>query len=113
VLDLLIEVESNSWRTIHDLVAQEILEQGLVTPGADRRTWKQNLSSLSKRFAEFCRGSSLVPSEEMLELVRRTFIYRNNLDVLGTERVAAPALQSFSQLLQDIPSLEVRAISFS
>lgn len=108
VLDLLVEVESNSWRTIHDLVAQEILEQGLVTPGADRRTWKQNLSSLSQKFAEFCRGSSLVPSEEMLELVRRTFIYRNNFDVLGTERVAAPALQSFSQLLQDIPSLEGR-----
>lgn len=108
VLDLLVEVEGNSWRTTHDLIAQEILEQGLTASGADRRTWKQGLSSLAKDFAEFCRGSSLVPSEEMLELVRRTFIYRNNLDVLGTERVAAPALQSFSQFLQDIPLPEGR-----
>jgi tetratricopeptide (TPR) repeat protein len=108
VLDLIVEVEGNSWRTTHDLIAQEILEQGLTASGADRRTWKQGLSSLAKDFAEFCRGSSLVPSEEMLEVVRRTFIYRNNLDVLGTERVAAPALQSFSQLLQDIPLPEGR-----
>jgi tetratricopeptide (TPR) repeat protein len=108
VLDLLIEVEGNSWRTTHSLIAQEILELGLVNPGSDRRTWKQNLSNLAKSFAEFCRGNGLIPGEEMLELVRRTFIYRNNLDVLGTERVAAPALQSFSQLLQDIPSPEGR-----
>ena len=107
-LDLLIEIGGNSWRTIHNLIAQEILEQGLINPGSDRRTWKQNLSNLAKNFAEFCRGNSLSPSEEMLELVRRTFIYRNNLDVLGTERVAAPALQSFSQLLQNIPSPEGR-----
>jgi len=110
VLDLLVEVEGNSWRTTHNLIAQEILEQGLglVSPSSDRRTWKQNLSLLAKSFAEFCRGSSLIPNEEMLELVRRAFIYRNNLDVLGTERVAAPALQSFSQLLQDIPLAEGR-----
>jgi tetratricopeptide (TPR) repeat protein len=107
-LDLLIEVEGKSWRTTHNLIAQEILEQELTNPGSDRRTWKQNLSNLARSFAEFCRGNSLVPSEEMLELVRRTFIYRNNLDVLGTERVAAPALQSSSQLLQDIPSPEGR-----
>jgi tetratricopeptide (TPR) repeat protein len=107
-LDLLIEVGGNSWRTTHNLIAQEILEQGLITPGSDRRTWKQNLSNLAKNFAEFCRGNSLSPSEEMLEILRRTFIYRNNFDVLGTERVAAPALQSFSQLLQDIPSPEGR-----
>jgi tetratricopeptide (TPR) repeat protein len=50
----------------------------------------------------------LIPSEKMLDLVRRTFIYRNNLDVLGTERVASPTLQYFSQLLQDIPSSEGR-----
>jgi len=68
-----------------------------------RRAWRVNLYH-----AEFCRGSSLIPNEEMLELVRRAFIYRNNLDVLGTERVAAPALQSFSQLLQDIPLAEGR-----
>jgi len=107
-LDLLIEVEGNSWRTTHNLIAQEILEQELINPGSDRRTWKQNLSNLAKSFAEFCRGKGLIPSEDMLKLVRRTFIYRNNLDVLGTERVATPALQNFSQLLQDIPSSEGR-----
>lgn len=108
VLDLLIELEGNAWRTTHHLVAQEVLEQGLIAAGADRRTWKQSLSILAKSFAEFCRGSSLIPSEEMLELVRRAFIYRNNYDVLGTEKMIAPALQSFSQLLQDIPSPEGR-----
>ncbi len=106
VLDILIEEKGKYWRTTHDLVAQEVLTQGLITPGADRRTWKQNLSLLAKSFAELCRGNSLNPSEEMLELVRRTFIYRDNSDVLGTEKVATN--QSFSLLLQDIPSLEGR-----
>lgn len=102
---ILIE-EGQYWRTIHELVAQEVLEQGLISPGADRRTWTQKLSPLAKDFAQFCRGSSSIPSEEMLELVRRTFIYRDSSDVLGTETVARP--QSFSQLLQDVPVPEGR-----
>jgi tetratricopeptide (TPR) repeat protein len=54
-------------------------------------------------FAELCRGSSPVPSDDMLEIVRRTFIYRDNIELLGTERSAG---KQFSQLIQDIPSGE-------
>lgn len=39
----------------------------------------------------------------MLEVARRTFIYRDNTELLGTERSAT---KQFAQLLQDIPSPE-------
>jgi tetratricopeptide (TPR) repeat protein len=100
--ELLVETEPGVWRTAHDLLATEILEQTLTPADSDRRLWRQNLSSLSKSFAQFCRGSDSVPSEEMLELARRTFVYRDNVDPLGTERES----KYFSQLIRDIPSKE-------
>jgi tetratricopeptide (TPR) repeat protein len=105
ILDLLVEVQDGEWRTSHNFIAQEIIEQFLAPSDLqDRRIWKQRLSTLAKEFAEFCRSNSIVPSEEMLEIARRTFIYRDNLDLLGTERVASTEIRSFSKLLQDIPS---------
>ena len=100
-LDLVVEVHEGVWRTVHDLIAQEILEQLLWPTGTDRRLWKQNLSPRAVEFAKFCRGDHAVSSEEMLELARRTFIYRDNVDLLGTER---SALKTFAQLIEDISS---------
>lgn len=102
-LELLVEVQEDVWRTAHDLFAQEILEQLLWPNGPDRRPWRQNLSSWAKEFAYFCRGESAIPSEDMKEIASRTFIYRDNTDLLGTERSAHP---TFAQLIDDIPSLE-------
>ena len=102
-LELLIEVQEDIWRTAHDLFAQEILEQLLWPTGPDRRLWRQNLSLWAKAFAHFCRGESAIPSEDMKEIASRTFIYRDNTDILGTERSAQ---RTFAQLIDDIPSLE-------
>ena len=102
-LDLLIEVEPGTWRTAHEVLTTEILQQLLWPSSTDKRLWKQNLSRWAKDFAEFCRGSGAVASEKMLEVARRTFIYRDNTELLATERSAS---KQFAQLLQDIPSVE-------
>lgn len=51
----------------------------------------------------FCRGADAVPSELLLEIARRVFIYRDNSELIGTERSAS---QLFSRLVHDIPSEE-------
>jgi len=102
-LDLLVQVEPRTWRTAHVIVANEILEQLLWPTSSDRRLWKQNLSSWAIEFAEFCRGSTPVPGETMLEVARRVFIYRDNVELLGTERSGT---RQFAQIVQDIPSRE-------
>lgn len=102
-LDLLIEDEIGIWRTAHDLIAVEIMEQLLLPSLSDRRIWRQNLSSWSIDFAHFCTLGDSIQSEEMLEVARRVFIYRDNIDILGTEKSAN---RTFSQLIQDIPSNE-------
>jgi tetratricopeptide (TPR) repeat protein len=102
-LELLIRLEEGRWRTAHNLIAVEILKQLLWPSSSDRRLWKQNLSQWARDFAEFCRGSGAVPSEELLEVVRRVFVYRDNSELLGTERAG---LNQFSQLIDDIPSKE-------
>lgn len=100
VRDVLVAPKEESWRTAHELIAREIIEQVLSWGQSDSRIWRQNLSTWSRMFAEFCRGTDLIPSSDMLEIVRRTFIYRDNADVLGTERSGS---QSFAQILDDIP----------
>jgi tetratricopeptide (TPR) repeat protein len=100
---LVVETSRGLWRTTHDLVAVEILQQYLWPNPRDRRLWRQNLSRFSMEFIDLCRGSSPVPSEELLEIVRRTFIYRDNTELLGTERSETT---NFSQLIKDIPSDE-------
>jgi tetratricopeptide (TPR) repeat protein len=105
LFDLLVEQDEEEWRVSHELIAVEILEQLLSPSNGDRRLWRQSLSSWAIEFAGFCRGDGIIFSEEMLEIVRRTFIYRDNVDLLGTERSAT---QAFSQLVEDIPSREGR-----
>lgn len=107
VLDLLITTDATRWRTTHDLVAAEILEQLLTPNSADRRVWAQQLSEWAVEFAHFCCGWSPVPSEEMLEVARRTFVYRDNTELLGTERAGT---KQFAQLIQEIPSDEGKLV---
>jgi tetratricopeptide (TPR) repeat protein len=104
-LSLLVESDSEEWRVAHELLAVEILRQLLTTPTIDPRLWRQGLSSWALDFIEFCRGNAVVLSEEMTEVARRAFIYRDNVDVLGTERAASG---NFSHLIEDIPSREGR-----
>ena len=104
-LDLVVETGNSEWRTSHDLISTEILRHLLSLGAADTALWRQNLSKWSIEFAGFCRGSGPIPSESMLEVARRTFVYRDNVELLGTER--SGTLQ-FAQLIRDIPVTEGR-----
>ena len=100
-LELLIDVGSGRWRTAHDLIAEEVLTQ-LLTPGDEERlNWRQQLSAWSIEFAHTCRGRDNIPSDELTEIARRAFIYRDNSNLLGTERSGE---RRFSQLIDDIPT---------
>lgn len=102
-LDLLVESGAGEWRTAHHLIALEVMQQ-VLAPGASQErevVWRQNLSSWGKDFASFCRGAEQTTSDRLLELVRRVYIYRDNIEVLGTERAGH---RRFAQLVEDIPS---------
>lgn len=106
-LDLLVESHGGAWRTGHPLIALEIMMR-FLTPGEslDRENvWRQNLSKWSKEFADLCSDNGNANSDILLELARRVFIYRDNTEVLGTERAAS---KNFSQLIDDIPSISGR-----
>ena len=102
-LELLVESQRGEWRTSHQLVALEIMQR-LLSPGNGREreaVWRQNLSRWGRGFASFCQQGDHPRSDRLLELVRRVFVYRDNIEVLGTERAAQ---QQFAQLVEDIPS---------
>ena len=102
-LDLLVENQRGEWRTSHQLVALELMQR-LLSPGNGREheaVWRQNLSRWGRGFASFCQQGDHPRSDRLLELVRRVFVYRDNIEVLGTERAAQ---QQFAQLVEDIPS---------
>ena len=103
--DLVVEARNGEWRTSHDLIATEVLRH-LLSPGRrDQNLWKQNLSDWAKQFAYFCRGTAPVVGDTMLEIARRTFLYRDNVELLGTERANS---RQFAQLIMDIPAREGR-----
>ena len=106
-LELLIVNPQAEWRTTHHLIAHEIMQQILAPKGSQEyeTVWRQNLSSWGENFASFCEGDEGPPSDRMLELARRVFIYRDNVEVLGTERAAQ---KQFAQLIEDIPSSQGR-----
>ncbi len=103
VLELLVENQPGEWRTSHHLIALEVLEQLLSPPASHERAsvWRQSLSGWAKDFGTFCRGEDHAPSDRLLELVRRVFIYRDNTELLGTERSGA---RRFAHLVEHIPS---------
>ena len=96
--ELFVETAPGEWRIGHSLVAEELLKQLLAT-GADIRTWRNRLADWGISFIEFCRGDLPVPSDEMLDLVRRVFVYRDNFDVLGREQSGQ---QRFSNFIEDV-----------
>ena len=102
--ELFVEVALGDWRIGHSLVAEELLRQLLAT-GTDVRTWRNSLADWGIRFIEFCRGDLPVPSNEMLELARRAFVYRDDIDVLGREQSVQ---RRFSLFIEDVPVTEGR-----
>ena len=106
-LELLIEESNGEWRTAHNVIALEALQQIFVPGSTEDRAavWRQSLSTWSKEFADFIRGDGPIVPERLLELARRVFVYRDNAELLGTERAAS---RRFSQLIEDIPSPQGR-----
>ena len=103
-LSLLIEHDGRTVRTAHQWIALEILRQ-LLSSGhwkeKEEDVWKHKLSAFAKEFAEFCRSSDHIPSDKAIEIASRVFVYRDNSELLGTERSHQ---RRFSQLIEDIPS---------
>lgn len=103
-LDLLVEQDGKAVRTSHQWVALEILRQLLSDQDAQRmdgEVWRQQLSRHAKDFANFCRGDDYNASARAIEIVSRVFVYRDNSELLGTERSNQ---RRFSQLVEDVPS---------
>ena len=106
-LGLLVETESGEWRTSHQLIALQILKSQLAPEAgaANGDIWRQRVSEWAKAFADFCRAEGQPESDRLLELARRVFIYRDNVEVLGTERASH---SRYAQLIEDIPSPQGR-----
>lgn len=104
VLELLIDQGGNAVRAAHQWIAFQILRQALTNgPSAsgENDIWKQQLSRCARDFASFCRGMDHNASAQSIELVNRVFVYRDNVELLGTERSNQ---RRFSQLVEDVPS---------
>ena len=103
--ELVVEEEKLQWRPIHQLVAEGIL--GLVLSGTtiDTNNWKYGLANWSNDFIRLCVNSALISNEELIELLRRVFILRDEHEVLGTGLSSG---RNFSRLIEDIPTKEGR-----
>ncbi len=98
-LELLIQVGNGVWRPSHQLIAEEILQIVLAGTHGERRNWKRNLPLWSPHFIEISESSTPIPSDDLLELLRRIFILRNETDLLGTEGAGNT---KFAKLIEDI-----------
>jgi tetratricopeptide (TPR) repeat protein len=105
---LLRTTSSGQWRPAHDLIAKQIIRHIMAPRASDDRVWKQNLSMWAGSFIEFCRGDEPIPSSDLVALLSRCFLFRDNRDPLGKESPEQAGGGNFSQLLQDIPSIQGR-----
>ncbi len=101
-MDLLIEDAPGEWRIGHSLVAEEILRQIMSREG-DPRSWRNYLADWGIDFINFCRGELPSPSAKLLDVVRRVFVFRDDVDVLGHEQSAQ---RRFSNFIQALPVSE-------
>jgi len=107
LMTLLIEGQPEYWRTMHDLIARESIDQ-LLAPRDTEATrgdadWKIGLSTLASGLIRQAAWEydSLIPAE-VRSILDQLFIARDNKAVFTGER------QLFSELLTDIPAVEGR-----
>ena len=92
-----------SWRPAHQLIAKEICVQILAGNAVDRRVWHERLSDWAIMFirdaSALYDATAKVPSEKVLALLTRLFLFRDSRDTLGV-----PAIRpTYSHLISDIP----------
>lgn len=92
--ELLVEGESEI-RPRHVAISKELIVQALSTDN-DRETWRYSLAEVGQQLIRDL-GSIDNPSEELLELLRRVFILRDE------HSLAATSVQSFSQFIEHTP----------
>lgn len=105
-LELLVREFDGKWRPTHQLVAEQIIAITLSGNSSERRNWKSNLSIWALQFIEVChQGGGNLPSDDLIDLLRRVFILRDERELLGTE---SSGTSKFSKLIEDIPVEEGR-----
>lgn len=106
-MSLLIEGRTEQWRTLHDLVAQELLKQMLASADDPqsilRETWKAKLSTLAKQLIDQVASEygELLPAD-VKTILERLFILRSSAVLLTGEK------EPFSELMREVPSNEGR-----
>lgn len=98
VRDLLIQDAAGYVRTVHPIVAEEILVQLSSLP---RDQWRQRLTGWGGLFIDFCRGTRGAIYDDALDLLYHVFVYRGSEDILGTEGAGR---RRFSRYIEDVPS---------
>ena len=100
IRELLVE-EDNSVRPAHQLIAEEILQQGLVPDDADRRNWRNGLADLAVKFIDIL--ATLPHSQDgvISEALRSVLINREPRD---SDEFTTGWRDIFSQFIKDIPS---------
>ncbi|CAN5336894.1 5'-methylthioadenosine/S-adenosylhomocysteine nucleosidase [soil metagenome] len=101
-MELLVSTDGTGFRTAHNLIAEEILQQ-LLRPSDETNpaAWRQQLSHWAISFAEFLRSDTQLPAEQLIDLASRVFVLRDNSEIIGTE---SSADRRFSRILEDIQS---------
>lgn len=102
-LELLVKDNDSKWRPAHQLIAREILQIVLSGNSEEKRVWKTSLSTWSLEFIKASCKGTLPTNDELVDLLRRIFVLRDEHDLLGTESAGAPR---FAQLIEDIPNPE-------
>lgn len=99
-LELLVVNEKYEWRTIHPIIAREMIHQ-LMVPSQNKSStsWEQYLSEWAKSFITFCRGQDETTSKNLLGLIQRIFVSRGNEGSMSN-------LQGiFSPIILEIPEV--------
>lgn len=97
---LIFRQDDGYWRPVHQLVAEELIQQVLSSRADDKRIWKSQLADWAIDFIEFCNRGLPEHSEESIELLRRIFIYRNESENVGSDSTAG---KMYSLIITDIP----------
>jgi hypothetical protein len=107
--ELLIQEANIWWRPIHNSVAESIVRQSLAGVGNPMSNWKAGLTEWATNFIKLCRNSASEPSEELIDLLRRVFVQRDENE--GVEAEGAGSKPLYAAIIEDTPTNEGKLIT--